>query len=121
MAGGRAIQSDANIFCRIFQHGARKGRKIKEIVHETLQTIKEGYETMAVYKLGPVRLTQRGGQYVVNIDGEPEAEGIYENPIEAWTRFIDSADSRVRRRIGDLLEKQGRNRYTGALEQLKTG
>ncbi len=72
---------------------------------------------MAVYKLGPVRLTQRGGQYVVNIDGEPEAEGIYENPIEAWTRFIDSADSRVRRRIGDLLEKQGRNRYTGALEQ----
>ncbi|NBK18584.1 hypothetical protein D7Y41_26685 [Anaerotruncus sp. 1XD22-93] len=117
MAGGRAIQSDANIFCRIFRHGARKGRKIKEIAHEALQTIKEGYETMAVYKLGPVRLTQRGGQYVVCIDGEPEAGGTYENPIEAWTRFIDSADSRVRRRIGDLLEKQGRNRYTGALEQ----
>ncbi len=71
---------------------------------------------MAVYRLGSVRLAQQNGQYVVSIDGEPEAESIYENPIEAWSRFIDSADSRVRHRIGDLLEMQGRNRYTGALK-----
>lgn len=36
-----------------------------------------------------------------------------ENPLEAWVRFIDRLDCRVRRRIGDKLERDGRNRYTG--------
>lgn len=70
-----------------------------------------------VYKLGEVNLTQRGGRYVVSIDGEPDTGGSYENPLEAWTQFIDTVDCRVRRRIGDLLETQGKNRYTGLSEE----
>lgn len=66
-----------------------------------------------IYKLGEVSLKQSGGRYVVSIDGEPDAGGSYVNPLEAWTRFIDTVDCRVRRRIGDLLETQGKNRYTG--------
>jgi hypothetical protein len=36
-----------------------------------------------------------------------------ENPLEAWARFIDKLDSAGRRSIGDTLEQQNRNRYTG--------
>lgn len=36
-----------------------------------------------------------------------------DNPLEAWTSFIDRLDSRMRRRIGDQLEQQGRDRHTG--------
>lgn len=36
-----------------------------------------------------------------------------DNPLEAWTMFIDRLDLRVRRRIGDELESKGKNRYTG--------
>lgn len=35
------------------------------------------------------------------------------NPLEAWTRFIDRLDAKGRASIGDDLERQGRNRYTG--------
>lgn len=35
------------------------------------------------------------------------------NPLESWTRFIDRLDAKGRRSIGDTLERQGRNRYTG--------
>jgi len=36
-----------------------------------------------------------------------------DNPLEAWTNFIDRLDSTVRRHIGENLEKQGKSRYTG--------
>jgi hypothetical protein len=36
-----------------------------------------------------------------------------DNPLEAWTNFIDRLDSTVRRHIGDNLENQGKCRYTG--------
>lgn len=36
-----------------------------------------------------------------------------ENPLEAWSRFMDRFDACVRRRIGENLERNGRNRYTG--------
>lgn len=72
---------------------------------------------MAFYELGEVSLKQCGGRYIVSVEGEPEAGGSYENPLEAWVRFIDTADCRVRRRIGDLLIKQGKNRYTGLSEE----
>ena len=35
------------------------------------------------------------------------------NPLESWTRFIDRLDAKGRSHIGDALERQGRNRYTG--------
>lgn len=36
-----------------------------------------------------------------------------ENPLEAWTTFLDVLDCRVRRSIGNELEKEGKDRYTG--------
>ena len=38
------------------------------------------------------------------------------NPLTAWARFIDRLDAIGRRLIGDRLEAQGRNRYTGREE-----
>lgn len=66
-----------------------------------------------LYELREIKLQQRGGRYVVIIDGEPEPRGDFENPLEAWDCFMNIVDTRVRRRIGDMLEKQGKNRYTG--------
>lgn len=68
---------------------------------------------VVLYELREVHLRQIGGRYAVTVDGEPDAGGEYENPLEAWTHFVDLIDGRVRRRIGDLLERQGKNRYTG--------
>ena len=70
-------------------------------------------EEIMLYRLREVQLKQSGERYVVSIDGEPDTGRSYVNPLEAWTQFIDTVDCRVRRRIGDLLEKQGKNRYTG--------
>jgi hypothetical protein len=39
-----------------------------------------------------------------------------ENPLIAWTGFIDRLDAIGRRSIGDKLETDGRNRYTGREE-----
>ena len=36
-----------------------------------------------------------------------------DNLLEAWTLFIQNLDCLMRRRIGDRLEQQGKNRYTG--------
>lgn len=72
---------------------------------------------MAAYKLAEVALARRNGRYVISVGGEPLAGESYENPLEAWVRFLDIADCRVRRRIGDLLESQGRNRYTGEIDR----
>ena len=42
-----------------------------------------------------------------------------DNPLEAWGMFMDRLDARVRRRIGDELERAGKNRYTGIKNQEK--
>lgn len=36
-----------------------------------------------------------------------------ENPLEAWTRFIDTLDLSGRKLIGEQLRKSERNQYTG--------
>ena len=36
-----------------------------------------------------------------------------ENPVEAWAHFEDKLSASGRRMIGDKLEAQGRNRFTG--------
>jgi hypothetical protein len=51
--------------------------------------------------------------YISAVADDALAECKSENPLEAWTRFIDLLDARVRRRIGDELERTGKNRYTG--------
>ena len=37
----------------------------------------------------------------------------YVNPLEAWSMFTDEVDRIGRRMIGDKLESEGKNRYTG--------
>ena len=39
----------------------------------------------------------------------------YENPMEAVSAFFGQAEMRVSRKIGDRLEVEGRDRYTGEL------
>lgn len=67
-----------------------------------------------LFKLREFSLSFDGEMYVVRIDGEPE-ERFFFNLLEAWRAFWETLDCRVRRRIGDMLEKQGRNRYTGLI------
>ena len=43
------------------------------------------------------------------------SECTSDNPLEAWTQFVDKLDVSARCRIGDDLEGSGRNRYTGDL------
>lgn len=37
----------------------------------------------------------------------------FQNPIEAWSLYIDLVDAHVRRRIGESLSVSGKDRYTG--------
>ncbi len=39
----------------------------------------------------------------------------YENPMEAISGFFGQAEMRMRRKIGDRLEAEDRDRYTGEL------
>ena len=66
-----------------------------------------------LYELREVHLWQDGDRYIVTVDGNDAAEAEFDNPLEAWSRFADILDARVRRRIGDMLDRHGRNRYTG--------
>lgn len=65
-----------------------------------------------LYQCREVQLLQSGRAYVVEIAGEGP-RGEFANPLEAWSCFIDILDGRVRRRIGDMLERQGLDRFTG--------
>lgn len=66
-----------------------------------------------LYELRGVSLSVDGEIYIVRVDGKPEQERGFLNPLEAWRVFVETLDCRVRHRIGDMLEKHGRNRYTG--------
>ena len=52
-------------------------------------------------------------EYIISAADECLADCDSGNPLKSWTRFIDRLDVTVRRHIGDELERQGRNRYTG--------
>lgn len=41
----------------------------------------------------------------------------YDNPIHAWNDYSQSLDIYMRKVIGDKLEKEGKNRYTGLPEE----
>lgn len=71
-----------------------------------------------LYKCREVELAAVGKKFIVNIASEGE-RGKFSNPISAWNCFIDVLDGRVRRRIGDMLEQDGRNRYTGEKKEVK--
>lgn len=42
-----------------------------------------------------------------------------ESPIEALTQIMDKLEAGVRRQVGDALEAEGRNRFTGELNGKK--
>ncbi len=48
--------------------------------------------------------------YIVQAKAE---QRIYDNPLIAWNDYITVLDSAVRKQIGNLMESQHRNRYTG--------
>lgn len=68
-----------------------------------------------LYRIREISLSFDGDFYTVEVEDLPELLRDFKNPLEAWTYFIDTVDGRVRRRIGDMLERQGRNRYTGEI------
>lgn len=37
----------------------------------------------------------------------------FENPLEAWSVYLMRADALLRRRMGDKLEAEGKDRFTG--------
>lgn len=70
---------------------------------------------------------EESGKYAI-LDGcAPQDGGGYtstsvvecENPMEAVSGFFGQAEMRMSRKIGDRLEAEGRNRYTG--EPVKRG
>lgn len=66
-----------------------------------------------MYQCAGVAYIYADGSYCIHKDGRPVRKNI-DNPIAAWSIFFDLVDQSVRRRIGNMLEKDGRNRYTGA-------
>jgi hypothetical protein len=52
--------------------------------------------------------------YINSTAGECLTHCKSDNPLIAWSIFMDKLDSKVRRIIGNSLESQGKNRYTGA-------
>lgn len=48
--------------------------------------------------------------YVVTPENESKC---YDNPLMAWSDYINQLDAAVRRSIGKMLESAGLNRYTG--------
>lgn len=68
---------------------------------------------IVLYEMREVRLCQSGDKYTVSVAGEQNNRREYKNPLAAWTYFVDEIDMRVRRRIGAMLDKQGKDPYTG--------
>ncbi|MEG0273248.1 MAG: hypothetical protein RR639_04230 [Hydrogenoanaerobacterium sp.] len=65
-----------------------------------------------LYHCREVTLLQHGDEYLVH-SGDSGKAISFTNPLEAWSCFIVTLDCHVRRRIGDMLEHEGKNRYTG--------
>ncbi len=67
-----------------------------------------------LYEWQGIRMVKSGAEYIVT--GPENTVKASKNPLVAWTSFADLLDSRVRRKIGDKLLLQKRNRYTGEEE-----
>lgn len=55
--------------------------------------------------------------YISEVLDSTLADCESENPLESWSVFICRLDAKVRRKIGDKLEREGKNRYTGESEK----
>lgn len=66
---------------------------------------KESIQRQVIYRCREVSLSQDSDGYTVTVEGECERH--YTQVLEAWTNFIDTLDTRVRRRIREYQNTGG--------------
>lgn len=90
---GKYINSDLIIITKFFEHDAR-------IIMGYCKS-KNEYVAISDYKFDDV-VTHTGREIYCS-----------DNPIVAWNMYSEMVDIHMRKRIGDFLESQGKNRWTG--------
>lgn len=65
---------------------------------------KEPIQRHVLYHCREMSLSSVSGGYIVTIEGERER--FFTDVLEAWTNFIETLDTRVRRRIKEYLKKE---------------
>lgn len=83
----------------------RGRRRIKEYQSRTVQD-KSPVQRLVIYHCREVSLSQVAQGYIVAIAGE--CERFFMDALEAWTNFIETLDTRSRRRIKEYLKKEGK-------------
>ena len=58
---------------------------------------------------------QDSNKYIVTVKSTSKE---YDNPLEAWSTYLTLIDIAGRRYIGNMLSKQGKNRYTDEISEL---
>lgn len=66
---------------------------------------REKVRRQVIYRCREVSLTRDSDGYTVTVEGECERH--YTQVLEAWTNFIDTLDTRVRRRIREFQNTGG--------------
>ena len=66
--------------------------------------------TIAKWRGISMQYCQDSGKYIVTTRNTSKE---YDNPLEAWSSYMTTMDIAGRRYIGNMLSKQGKNRYTG--------
>lgn len=66
---------------------------------------KQPIQRHVLYRCREMSLFSVPGGYIVAIEGEREC--FFTDALEAWTNFIETLDTRVRRRIKEYLKKEG--------------
>lgn len=66
--------------------------------------------TIARWRGISMQYCQDSGKYIVTTKNTSKE---YDNPLEAWNTYVTQIDIAGRRYIGNMLSKQGKNRYTG--------
>lgn len=83
---------------------SRGRRRIKECQSRTAQD-EAPVQRFVIYHCREVSLSLVAQGYIVAIEGERER--FFTDVLEAWTNFIETLDTRVRRRIKEYLKKEG--------------
>lgn len=81
----------------------RGRRRIREYQSRTAQD-KAPVQRLVIYHCREVSLSLVAQGYIVAIEGE--CERFFTDVLEAWTNFIETLDTRVRRRIKEYLKKE---------------
>lgn len=66
---------------------------------------KEPVQRHVLYHCREMSLSSVPSGYIVAIEGERER--FFTDALEAWTNFIETLDTRVRRRIKEYLKREG--------------